>query len=203
MSTSAKAIEIMKTMPAATIYEAAGKFGDMDPSIRCLTPGARMAGPAFTLRTKPGDNLGVFLAIHEAPAGSVLVIDGGGTLKVTIWGGTSTLSAVQKGIVGCVTNAGVRDLEEIIENKFPVFGPGVTVRGTVKNHQGWIGIPICIGDVTVSPGDFVVGDADGVVVVPADRIEEVATAAAEQRRKELEWDRRIRAGESGKVVMGL
>jgi 4-hydroxy-4-methyl-2-oxoglutarate aldolase len=203
MAISAKALEILKTMPAATVYEAAEKFGDMDPMIRCLTPGARMAGPAFTLRTKPGDNLGVFLAIDEAPEGSVLVIDGGGTLKVTIWGGTSTLSALQKKLAGCVTNAGVRDHEEIIESKFPVFAPGVTVRGTVKNHKGWIGVPVCVGDVLISPGDFVVGDADGVVVVPADKVEKVAAAAVEQRQKEMGWDKRIRAGEPGKKVMGL
>jgi 4-hydroxy-4-methyl-2-oxoglutarate aldolase len=203
MVISAKAIEILKSMPAATVYEAAGKFGDMDPKIRALAPGLHMAGPAFTLRTKPGDNTGVFLAIHEAPVGSVLVIDGGGTLRVTIWGGTSTAYAQQKGLAGCVTNAGVRDLDEILESRFPVFAPGISVRGTVKDHKGWIGIPVCVGDVTVSPGDFVVGDSDGVVVVPAARVEEVAAAAVEQRRKEQDWDSRIRNGESGKAVMGL
>jgi 4-hydroxy-4-methyl-2-oxoglutarate aldolase len=203
MVISAKAIEILKAMPAATVYEAAGKVGDMDPMIKALVPGRRMAGPAFTLRTKPGDNTGVFLAIHDAPRGSVLVIDGGGTVKVTIWGGTSTAYAVQKGLAGCVTNAGVRDLDEVIESGFPVFAPGVTVRGTVKNHKGWTNIPICVGDVAVSSGDFIVGDSDGVVVVPADRIEEVAKAAIEQRKKETDWDTRIRNGEDGKAVMGL
>lgn len=204
MANKAKAYEILKSMPAATVYEAAGKIGDMDPMIRALVPGrSRMAGSAVTLRTKPGDNTGVFLAIHEAPRGSVLVIDGGGTVKVTIWGGTSTAYAMQKGLAGCVTNAGVRDLDEVMESGFPVFAPGVTVRGTVKNHKGWINIPICVGDVAVSPGDFIVGDSDGVVVVPADRIEEVAKAAIEQRKKETDWDTRIRNGEDGKAVMGL
>jgi 4-hydroxy-4-methyl-2-oxoglutarate aldolase len=203
MAISAKALEILKSMPAATVYEAAGKVGDMDPMIKALAPGLHMAGPAFTLRTKPGDNTGVFLAIHDAPKGSVLVIDGGGTVRVTIWGGTSTAYARQKGLAGCVTNAGVRDLDEVLESRFPVFAPGVTVRGTVKNHKGWINVPVCVGDVAVSPGDFIVGDSDGVVVVPADRIEEVAKAAIEQRRKETDWDTRIRNGEDGKAVMGL
>jgi 4-hydroxy-4-methyl-2-oxoglutarate aldolase len=203
MQPSEKAVTILKSMPAAIVYEAAGKTGDMDPAIRALLPGLHMAGPAFTLRTQPGDNLGVFLAIEEAPQGSVLVIDGGGTLRVTIWGGTSTAAAKQKGLAGCVTNAGVRDLDEIIQTRFPVFAPGVTVRGTVKNHRGWTGVPVCVGDVAVAPGDFVVADSDGVVVVPAGRVEEVAAAAVEQRRKEEEWDRRIRNGESGKTVMGL
>lgn len=203
MLLSKNAVEVLKSMPAATVYEAAGKIGDMDPVIRALVPGLRAAGPAFTLRTKPGDNTGVFLAIHEAPPGSVLVIDGGGTVRVTIWGGTSTAYAQQKGLAGCVTNAGVRDLDEIMTSQFPVFAPGVTVRGTVKNHAGWIGVSVCIGDVSVSPGDFIVADSDGVVVIPAGRVEEVAAAAIEQRRKEEDWDNRIRRGESGKTVMGL
>ena len=133
----------------------------------------------------------------------MLVIDGGGSLRVTIWGGTSTAAAKQKGLVGCVTNAGVRDLDEILQTRLPVFAPSVTVRGTAKNHRGWIGVPICLGPVTVTPGGFIVVDSDGVVVVPAGRVEEVAAAAVEQRRKAEEWDRRIRNGESGKAVMVL
>jgi 4-hydroxy-4-methyl-2-oxoglutarate aldolase len=203
MTISAEALQIIASMPAATVYEAAGKSGDMDPLIRALIPGIRMAGPAFTLRTKPGDNLGVFHAIHEAPKGSVLVIDGGGTVRVTIWGGTSTAAARQKGLAGCVTNAAVRDLDEVTESRFPVFAPGVSVRGTVKDHKGWIGIPVCVGDVMVMPGDLVVGDSDGVVVIPSARVEEVAAAAVKQRRKEEDWDNRIRKGESAKAVMGL
>jgi 4-hydroxy-4-methyl-2-oxoglutarate aldolase len=101
MQPSDKALTILKSMPAAIVYEAAGKTGDMDPAIRALLPCLHMAGPACTLRTQPGDNLGVFLAIEEAPQGSVLVIDGGGTLRVTIWGGTSTAAAKQKGLAGC------------------------------------------------------------------------------------------------------
>jgi 4-hydroxy-4-methyl-2-oxoglutarate aldolase len=203
MAISEKALQILKSMPSATIYEAAGKFGDMDPVIRCLNIGVRMAGPAFTLRTKPGDNLGVFLAIEAAPKGSVLVIDGGGTMRVTIWGGTSTVSAKQKGLAGCVVNAAVRDLDEVLESGFPVFAPGVSVRGTVKDHKGWIGIPVCVGDVMVSTGDFIVGDSDGVVVIPADKIEKVAEASVEQRRKEQAWDERIRNGEAPTKVMGI
>jgi 4-hydroxy-4-methyl-2-oxoglutarate aldolase len=204
MTISAKAMEVFKTLPTATIYEAGGAVGDMDPTtIKALVPGLRMAGPAFTLRTKPGDNLGVFHALHEAPAGSVLVIDGGNSLRVTIWGGTSTAAAQQRGLAGCVANAAVRDLDEILEAKFPVFGPGLSVRGTVKNHKGWIGIPVCVGDVTVEPGDIVIGDSDGVVVIPARRAEEVAVAAVEQRRRERDRDARLRKGEPVKSVMGI
>ena len=203
MTVSAKALEAYKSLPTATIYEAAGAVGDVDPIIRALVPGVHMAGPAFTLRTKPGDNLGVFHALHEAPRGSVIVIDGGNSMRVTIWGGTSTVAALQRGIVGCVCNAAVRDIEEILVTKFPVFGPGLSVRGTVKDHKGWRQIPVCIGDVLVNPGDIVIGDSDGLVVVAAARAEEVAIAALEQRRKELDRESRLRGGESVKSVMGL
>jgi len=203
MAISAKAMETYKSLPTATIFEAAGAVGDIDPMIRALVPAVHMAGPAFTLRTKPGDNLGVFYALNDAPPGSVLVIDGGNSLRVTIWGGTSTAAALQRGLAGCVCNAAVRDLDEILVTKFPVFGPGLSVRGTVKNHKGWTQIPVCLGDVLVNPGDIVVGDSDGVVVVAAARAEEVAIAALEQRRKELDRESRLRKGESVKSVMGL
>lgn len=203
MSNIARAIQILKTMPAAVVYEAAGKVGDMDPIIRALVPGVRMIGPAFTLRTNPGDNTGVYHAIHQAPSGSVLVIDGGGSLRVTIWGGTSTVAARYRGLAGCVTNAAVRDIEEILEARFPVFAPGTSVRGTVKNHKGWIGIPVCVGDVMVMPGDIVVGDSDGVVVLPAGRVEEIAAAAIETARKEQNWADRIQKGDPLLTVLGL
>jgi 4-hydroxy-4-methyl-2-oxoglutarate aldolase len=203
MAISTKAMETFKTLPTATIFEAAGAVGDVDPVIRCLVPGLRMAGPAFTLRTKPGDNLGVFYALAEAPTGSVLVIDGGNSIRVTIWGGTSTAAAQQKGLAGCVCNAAVRDLDEILEAKFPVFGPGLSVRGTVKNHKGWTNIPVIIGDVLVEPGDIIIGDSDGIVVVAAKRAENVAVAAIEQRRKELDRESRLKNGESVKSVMGI
>ena len=203
MTISEKAMEIYRSLPTATIYEAAGAVGDVDPMIKSLVPGSHMAGVAFTLRTKPGDNLGVFYAISEAPPGSVLVIDGGNSTRVTIWGGTSTVASQERGIVGCVCNAAVRDLDEILVTKFPVFGPGLAVRGTVKNHKGWTQIPVTIGDVLVNPGDIVVGDSDGIVVIAAARAEEVALLAVEQRRKELDRESRLRKGESVKGVMGL
>ena len=192
----------LAALPAATIYEAAGKVGDMAPAIRPLVQGARLAGPAFTLRTMPGDNLAVFHAIAAAPPGAVLVIDGGDTERVTIWGGTSTVAAQARRLAGCVTNAAARDLDEIRESGFPVFAPGVSVRGTAKAHPGWMGIPVVVGGVIVNPGDIVVGDADGVVVVAAGRAAEVATKAEAKRRDELEREARLRAGEDISTVLG-
>jgi 4-hydroxy-4-methyl-2-oxoglutarate aldolase len=193
----------LSNLPTATIYEAAGKLGDMSADIRPMVAGQRIAGQAFTLKTMPGDNLAVFKAIMAAPRGSVLVIDGGGTDRVTIWGGTSTVAAQMRGLSGCITNAAVRDLDEIIESSFPVFAVGVAVRGTTKSHPGWLGIPISVGGVIVNLGDVIVADADGVVVVDGASAAEIAKKAEIKRRDELDRERRLREGESLNAVMGF
>ena len=193
----------LAALPTATIYEAAGKLGDMSPDIRSVVPGLRMAGPAFTLKTMPGDNLAVFKAIAAAPSGAVLVIDGGGTDRVTIWGGTSTVAAQARGLAGCVTNASVGDLDEIADSRFPVFAAGVSVRGTAKSHAGWMGIPVSVGGVVVNPGDIVLADSDGVVVIEAARASAVANGAEAKRKDELEREERLRRGEDLGAVMGL
>jgi 4-hydroxy-4-methyl-2-oxoglutarate aldolase len=200
---SRKVPEALKALPAAGLYEAAGKRGDMAPHIRALAGGKRVAGFAFTLRTLPGDNLGVFHAINQAQPGDVLVIDAGGTDRVTIWGGTSAIAAQAKGIAGCVTNASIRDVAEIEALGFPVFAAGTSVRGATKNHAGWMNVPVCVGDVTVNPGDFIVGDEDGVVVIAAADIETVINRAAELEGRHLLRDSRLRAGESIASVMEL
>lgn len=196
MTTEKTTLEILSGLPVATVYEAAGKLGDVSPVIRSMVEGVRMAGPAFTVKTMPGDNLVVFRAIAEAPKGSVIVIDGGGSERSTIWGGSSTLAAYARGLAGCVTNAAVRDLAEIRELRFPVFAPCAAVRGTSKGHPGWIGLTIAMGDAVVRPGDIILGDEDGLLVVPAEKAAEIAAKALEKRRDEETRDARIRSGES-------
>jgi 4-hydroxy-4-methyl-2-oxoglutarate aldolase len=193
-------LEILKNLPVATVYEAAGKLGDVSPVIRPMIDDIRMAGPAFTVKTMPSDNLVVFRAIDEAPPGSVIVIDGGGSGRNTIWGGSSTLAAHMKGLAGCVTNAAVRDLEEIRELRFPVYAQGAGVRGTSKSHPGWIGLTVAIGDAVVRPGDIMLGDADGLLVVPAEHAEEIANKALDRRREEEAKQARIRNGEPLKQI---
>ena len=195
-------VSVLADLPTATIYESAGKWGDVAPYIRPVVEGARLAGRAFTVKAMPGDNLVVFRAIEEAPAGSVLVIDAGATDRATIWGGTSTVGCVAKKIVGCVTNAAVRDVAQIRKLQFPVFAAGINVRGTVKSHPGWIGVPISIGDVPVKPGDVVIGDEDGVVIVQSERAEEVAEKALKKRQVEEEREDRILRGEPIRAVLG-
>ncbi|MFN2646196.1 MAG: RraA family protein [Burkholderiales bacterium] len=203
MPTSPELIATLKSLPVATVYEAAGKLGDIAPAIKPMVDGVRLAGPAFTLKTMPGDNKAVFHAIDQAPRGSVLVIDGGGSDRVTIWGGTSTVAAQAKGLAGVVTNAAVRDVDEIREARFPVYAPGTAVRGTAKSHAGWMNITLAIGDAVVRPGDIVLGDSDGLLVVPFEHAAEIAAKALEKRKTEESREARLRAGESIKAVLGL
>jgi len=195
-------VAILAGIPTATIYESAGKWGDVAPSIRPVVDGVRLAGRAFTVKAMPGDNLVIFRAIEEAPAGSVLVIDAGATDRATIWGGTSTVGCVAKKIAGCVTNAAVRDVAQIRKLRFPLYAAGINVRGTVKSHPGWTQVPISIGEVPVKPGDIIIGDEDGLVVVASERAHEVVDKALEKRRTDEAREERILNGESIRAVLG-
>jgi 4-hydroxy-4-methyl-2-oxoglutarate aldolase len=202
-SERASVLALAAALPAATLYEAAGQVGDMSPAIRAIHVPRPVAGFARTVRVFPGDNLGVFHAFARAEPGDVLVIDAGGTDRVTVWGGTSTIAAQARGAVGCVTNAAVRDVEDIVALEFPVFAAGVSVRGAAKRSMGRHQEPVCIGDVVVHAGDLVVGDHDGLVVVAQARIAAVLAAAHELHEKHVARDRRLREGASIAEVMGL
>ena len=202
MTTSDWVKELSK-YSAATIYEAAGKPGGMEPHIRSIVAGVRMVGPAFTVKCLVGDARAVAQAVDRAAPGDVLVIDAGGTDLTTPWGSMSATAAKLRGLAGCVTNGGVRDFDELIEIRFPVFAAGVRIRGNVKHHPGWIGIPVSVGGVTVKPGDIVVGDADGVVVVPVEKAEQICSKAAKQHAKEDDIMQRIRSGESLTRIFGI
>jgi 4-hydroxy-4-methyl-2-oxoglutarate aldolase len=190
----------LRDLRAAVIYEANGKLGDMSPAIFSIVPGTRLFGRAYTVKGWPGDGSAFFRAVAEAPAGSVLVIDAGGDELLCSWGGSSTLAARNRGIAGVVTNGSVRDVQTIREIGFPVFAAGICVRGGVRHHPGWTGIPIAVGGVPVHPDDLVVGDDDGVVVVAAERIATIIPAALKRHAFEAEADARLRAGEDFATV---
>lgn len=198
--------EIAETLgqyPTATIYEAAGKSGDMAPDIRPIVPDAPLAGIAYTVRTFPSDTTAVIRALDDAPEGSVLVIDAGGTDRAAVWGGTSSLVCSMRGLVGCVTNGCVRDIDDLRKVGISVYAAGIAPRGTLKNHEGWRDLTVAVGGVTVSPGDYVIGDSDGVVVVPAADGAAMCARAQEQRDKEEARDARVRNGETLASIIGL
>ena len=181
---------------AATIYEAAGKAGEMSPNIRPVGDACRLLGRAFTVRCWPSDGLAFMRAVELAEPGDVLVIDGGGTDRSTVWGGSATIRAVRRGLAGVVTNGAVRDVATIRELGFPVWSAGICVRGGVANHAGWHNTVISVGDVAVAPGDIVVADIDGVVVVPSGAAAGVLEKTREQHAKERGADERLRNGGS-------
>ena len=189
--------------PTATLYESAGKRGDMAPTIRPVVPSVKLVGFALTIRVWPGDTLGVLRAIDRAPAGSVIVIDAGEADRAAVWGGTSSKASIVRGIRGCVTNGCVRDIDEIVTLGFPVYAGGISPRGTLKNHPGWSGVPIAVGGVAVNPCDFVIGDSDGIVVIAAGDAEQVLVRAQAQRARELDRDARVQAGEPLTSILDL
>ncbi|NUZ08009.1 RraA family protein [Piscinibacter koreensis] len=181
---------------AATVYEAAGKAGEMAPHIRPVGDAHRLLGRAFTVRCWPSDGLAFMRAVEMAAPGDVLVIDGGGTDRSTVWGGSATIRAKYRGLAGVVTNGAVRDVATIRELGFPVWAAGICVRGGVANHPGWHNGVVSVGDVAVAAGDIVVADIDGVVVVPAGAAAEVLEKTRAQHAKERGADERLRNGGS-------
>lgn len=167
---------------AAILADVAGRRGAMNGRIAAVRPAMKLAGAALTVDVRPGDNLMIHAAIALAKPGDVLVIDGKGDLNAALMG-TIMMTACQKlGLAGVVIDGAVRDTLEIQEMGFPVFAAGYNPNGPTKNVPGRIGHPISCGGVTVRPGDLIVADADGVVVIERERVE----ALLPQARKKVE-----------------
>jgi len=186
----------------ATLYEASGLDCALDPAIRPVWRGPRIAGRALPVRTHPADNLPMHLAVERAQPGDLLIVDGREEI-CGYWGEVLAVAAQQRGIVGLVMDGGVRDTAEQEQLGFPVWARGIGVRRTGKFWPGLVGEPITVAGVPVRPGDAVVADADGVLVLPAEAVE--ATLAASQQRidKEDGIMSRIRAGETTMDIYGF
>ena len=155
--------------PSSILADVAGRRGGLHGRIAPLAPSMRFAGPAITVEVRPGDNLMIHAAIALAQPGDVLVIDGKGDQTAALMG-TLMLSACKKrGLAGVIVDAAIRDKLEILELDFPVFSAGFNPAGPTKYVPGRINHPISAGGATVNPGDLVVGDADGVVVIEREK----------------------------------
>jgi RraA family protein len=155
-------------LPTADIADAAGVPVAMHCLIRPVWRGARLAGPAFTVRTPPGEHRAVREAAERAPADAVLVVDAGGGSEWALWGDKLSKLALDRGIVGLVVDGAVRDVDGIEALGFPVFAAAVVPTGPAgRDRPGEHGTRITCGGRSVAPGDYVYGDADGIVVVPA------------------------------------
>jgi 4-hydroxy-4-methyl-2-oxoglutarate aldolase len=187
----------------ATLYEAAGQKGALPSALKPLAPGMRIAGTAFPVSTPPGNNLWIHRALPVASPGEILVVATSEHHDAGYWGDVMTVAALSRGIGGLVIDGCVRDSESIIQQGFPVFARGVSLRGTKKEAgAGSVRMAVVLGDATVDFGDLVVGDADGVVVVPLSRVSDVLEKAQERDRREAEVMERLRNGETTLQIYG-
>ena len=184
-----------RALGSATLHEAAGRIGALPGAIQAVAPSMRLAGPAFTVEVPAGDNLGIHRAIYAANAGDVLVVSTRGGTEWGYWGEILNEAALARGLGGLVIAGGVRDTHVLAEQPFPVFSDGVCIRGTLKNIAPyWLGRPVAIGDIVISVGDLVVGDRDGVVVLPPVAVEPAVVKGRQREADEVEKIAQIRAG---------
>ena len=162
---------------ASILADVAGRRGTLDGRIAPLSPTMRVAGPAFTIEVRAGDNLMIHTAMAIAKPGDILVIDGKGDRSCALMGSIMINACKKLGLAGVVIDAAVRDTEELRELGFPVYAVGANPNGPTKFVPGRINWPISCGGASIAPGDLIVGDADGVVVVPREVEDQVVAAA--------------------------
>lgn len=172
---------------ASILADVAGRRGTLDGRIAPLAPSMRLAGPAFTVEVRPGDNLMIHTAITMAKPGDVLVVDGKADRTCALMGAIMINACKKLGLGGVVLDAAARDTQELREMGFPVYSVGANPNGPTKFVPGRINWPISCGGVAVHPGDLVVGDADGVVVIEREKaaslLEEAAKKVADERSR--------------------
>lgn len=198
-------LERARALGSATLLEARPSSAALPSSIKPLAQKFSFAGSAFTVQVPPGDNLWLHHALALARPGDVLVASAAGGLEHGYFGEVMAESAVARGLAALVIEGGVRDSAQIAVLGFPVFSERICIRGTTKDAglAGALRRPVVIGGVTVRPGDLLVGDADGVVVVPASEIDTTIAAGIEREEKERHIIERLRAGESTVDIYGL
>ncbi len=192
-------VEQFAELETTWISDAMNRFGGMD-DVRAAGPGMRLAGPAVTVRVPPGDNLMVYKAFEVAQPGDVVVIESRGFTAVAQWGDLTSMTGKGLGLAGAVMDGSLRDLEGICDVGFPIFArPVVVPNGGLKDGPGEVNVPIAVGGVPVLPGDLIVGDSNGVVVVPrldaAAVLEKARAIAADEVKK-------VRERGEGKLIPG-
>lgn len=196
-------IEALRELGSATIYEAQGAKGALDCGIKPLDTQMKVAGPAFTVDIRPADNLMLHYALLHIKPGDVLVVDAKGFVEAGPWGDVLTEQALKQGVAGLIIHGAVRDAEAINKAGFPVFCRGLSIKGTGKNQPGLVNVPVCFGDVLINPGDIVVGDRDGVVVVSRNEVDDVLLKSQAREKKEAHFRERIREGITTCELLGL
>ncbi len=198
-------VEAARKFQASILADVGGRRGTLGGRIQPLSKSMKLAGPAFTVEVRPGDNLMIHAALALAKPGDVIVVDGKGDLSCALTGALMAAHAQKAGIAGFVIDAAVRDTDDCSRGSFPIFAAGANPNGPLKNSGGRINWPVSLAGTSVNPGDLIVGDADGVVVVPREMAAEIVGAAQAKVDAETERMNAIGRGElvQGWVAEGL
>ena len=193
----------LAALGVATVHEAAGRTGVVNLSLTRVVPGSRVAGPARTALCMPGDNTMVHALVAHARPGDVLVLTTAEPAPVAFVGDLLATQAQAQGVAGILVDGAVRDLDELAELGLPIWARFVRAQGATKGAVGKLDVPVVVGGAEIRPGDLVVMDCDGAVVVPADRVDEMLPVARERAERETAVRQRYRDGDLSYDLQGL
>ncbi|MNP99015.1 4-hydroxy-4-methyl-2-oxoglutarate aldolase [compost metagenome] len=191
---SSEVVEKFRPIPVANISDCMWRMTAGGARLRPMHDGTVLAGPALTVRTRPGDNLLVHKALELAQPGDVVVVDAGGDLTNAIIGEIMTTYAQTRGLAGIVINGAIRDCGAIGRGSFPVYAAGITHRGPYKDGPGEINTVIALDGMTITPGDLILGDEDGLLCVPYEQVDAIYAAATAKQEVEARMMAEIAAG---------
>jgi 4-hydroxy-4-methyl-2-oxoglutarate aldolase len=196
-------IQLLGELGVATVHEAQGRAGLMKPYMRPIYSTAKVAGPAVTVLSHPGDNLMIHAAVEICQPGDVLVVALVSESTDGMFGELLACSVRARGVAGVVIDAGVRDVADLTEMKFPVWAKAICAQGTVKETAGSVNVDVVCAGAVVHPGDIIIGDLDGIVVVSREQAAEIARLGGERLAKEQRSRERLSSGELGIDIYGL
>ena len=191
---SSDLVEQYRALPVANVSDSMHRMTAAGPRLTMMHRDGQMAGPALTVKTRPGDNLMLHKAIDMAEPGDIVVVDAGGDLTNSLMGELMLAHAVRRGVAGFVIYGAIRDADAFLRVNLPVFAAGVTHRGPYKDGPGEINVPIALEGMVIHPGDLVIGDRDGVLAVPMDATEAVLAKTLSKQDAEV---RQMAAIENG------